>query len=175
VVGNFFYLHFADEPQYAFADAPPDRELGKRLLPGGWIPDWKILHFELKPGLLVDYLANRFAFRLCSERLREVIEQGRDQGDVVQWLPALVRTPGGKELPHWILHFPEVPDVLNKSKTVFAGPMVVKAVLDSNLVDGHRVFSFPNEDLRLIIATEVKEAIEGAGCSGMTFSRVPIA
>jgi len=174
-IGNFFYLHFADEPQLAFAEAPHDRELGRQLLSGDWIIDWKILNFELQPGLLVDYLANSFAFRLCSERLREVIEQGRGQGDVLQWLPALVKTRDGQELPCWILHFPQVPDVLNRSKTVFAGPMIVKACLDANLVEGYRVFSFPNEDLRLIVADEVKDAIEKAGCSGMKFSRVPIA
>lgn len=62
VVGSFFYLHFADEPQLAFADAPHDPELGKRVRAGGWIADWKTLPFEMGPGLLVDYLANSSLF-----------------------------------------------------------------------------------------------------------------
>ena len=56
-----------------------------------------------------------------------------------------------------------------------AGSMIVKAYLDTNLVTGHRVFSFPNESLSLVIASEVKESIEKAANSGMKFSKVPIA
>lgn len=93
----------------------------------------------------------------------------------MQWLPTLVRSRDGHELPYWVLHFPEVPQVIDVSKSVMVGSMIVKAYLDANLVDQHRVFSFPNESLRLVIASEVKESIEMAGCSGMKFSMVPIA
>jgi hypothetical protein len=56
-----------------------------------------------------------------------------------------------------------------------AGSMIVKAYLDTNLVAGYRVFSFPNESLSLVIASEVKGSTEKAANSGMTFSKVPIA
>lgn len=174
-VGDFFHLHYADEAELALARAPDNPVLGKRLRSGGLIADWPGLHFELDDGLLVDYLANSYAFRLCSERLRDVIELGRDQSDVLQWLPTAVKQPDGKELSYWVLHFPEVPRVIDVSKSVMAGPMIIKARLDAKLVDGHRVFSFPNEDLRLIVAGEIKDSIERADCTGMKFSKVPMA
>lgn len=171
---DFSYLHFADEESLAVALAPDDPELEVRLANGGWIHDWKALRFQVGDGLITDYLANSFAFRLCSIRLRETLDSHRAPADIVQWLPAIVTTHMGQELTYSILHFPEVPNVLNLGKSILAGPMIVKACLDRELVDGHRIFSFPQETLRLVIADDVKKAVETAGCGGMKFSKVPI-
>lgn len=173
-VGDFYYLHFADEQDFALASAPPDPNLSKQLLAGGSLSDWKPLRFRLGKGIVTDYLANSFAIRLCSERLRNVIDRNRGEDDSLQWLPATVDSLDGKEAPYWVLHFPDVPNVLNVSRSVMAGPMIVKAFLDASLVNEHRVFSFPNESLRLIVAGIVRAAIEDNGCSGMKFSRVPL-
>ena len=174
-MSEFFYLHFADEEGLAVASAPDDPELDRRLASGGWIDDWSRLRFQLGKGIVVDYLANSFAYRLCSDVLRRTLDSRRSPVDVVQWLPAIVSDPMGKELPYSILHFPEVPNVLNLTKSVLSGPMIVKAWLDGRLVDGHRIFSFPQDTLRLVIAGEVKAAIESSRCTGMKFSRVPVA
>ena len=174
-VGSFFYLHFADQPELALAHAPDDRDLEKRLLAGGEVTDWRVLHFTLGEGVQTDYLANSFAIRLCSQKLREVIDGARGRDDVVQWLPAVVIGRDGVEMPHWVLHFPEPPEVLNVSKSLMAGAFIVNACLDPNLVAGLKVFGFPNEDLRLLVAYDVRRAIERAGCTGMAFSRVPMA
>ena len=172
---EFFYLHFADEEGLAVASAPDDPELDRRLANGGWIDDWSPIRFKLDKGIVVDYLANSFAYRLCSDHLRRTLDRERTPVDVVQWLSAVVSDPMGNELPYSILHFPEVPNVLNLTRSVLSGPMIVKACLDSHLVDGHRIFSFPQETLRLVIAAEVKAAVESSRCTGMKFSKVPVA
>jgi len=174
-LGSFFYLHFADEPGLAVAQAPEDVDLGNRLLEEGEVTDWKVLNFVLDEGVQVDYLANSFAFRLCSQKLRDVIDGNSAKEDVVQWLPAVVTGVDGVEMVHWVLHFPDPPEVLNVSKTLMAGPVIVKACLDAALVAGHQVFGFPNESVRLIVAGDVRRAIERTGCTGMAFSRVPMA
>ena len=174
-VGEYFYLHFADEPGLATAQTSRDPGLGKQLRAGGRMADWEMIRVEFSDGLIVDYLANTYAFRLCSSRLRDIIEAGRGKDDVIQWLPTVVTRHDGVDLPYWILHFPEVPMVLNAARSVMAGPMIVKACLDARLVAGHQVLSFPNDSVRLVVASEVKGAIEGAGCSGMKFSKIPVA
>ena len=174
-MGAFYYLHFADEPELAVARAPDDPDLGDRLLGGGEVTDWKVLHFVMDEGVQVDYVANSFACRLCSEKLRAVLNGNCGKNDVMQWLPAVVTGRDGVEVPHWVLHFPEAPEVLDLSKTVMAGPVIVKACLDAGLVAGHQVFGFPNESLRMVVAGAVRDTIERTGCTGMTFSRVPMA
>ena len=174
-VNGYFYLHFAGEEGLATARAPYDPELSRRLIAGGEVADWEPLRFELDEGGVVDYLASTFAYRLCSEPLRDVLEARRGATDVVQWLPTIVVDRSGRELPYWALHFPTVPDVLNRSRSVLAGPVVVKAVLDRQLVDGHRLLTLPKDLTRLILADQVKSAIEAAGCTGMKFSPIPMA
>jgi hypothetical protein len=78
-------------------------------------------------------------------------------------------------LTYWILHFPEAPNVINRERSKFSGAdRMIKAVLDAQLVAGHRVFSFPHDSVSLVISDSVRRAIGAAGCGGMEFSRVPI-
>ncbi len=169
---DYFYLHFADDPRFAVAHAPDDPALDKRLSAPGVVGDWNVLRFELEPGEIADYLPNSFAYRLCSEKLRVVLDRTRAPFDFVQWLPAVV-SRDGTERQYSILHFPEVPAVVDIARTIMAGPVIVKAHLDRKLVDGHRLFGFPEETLRLVVAQDVKRQIEAAACSGIVFSKLP--
>ena len=194
-MAGYFYLHFADEPSLALAEADHDTELGRLVRTGGQISDWDVLRLELGEGVVVDYLANTFAFRLCSQRLRDVIDRSLSALDVVQWLPVVVKDREQTELPYWVLHFPEAPSVINMSKSVLyfpdpkvvasrpvvamdsptaTDPVVVKACLDANLVANRRVFGFPKDSIHLVVAGDVKNEIQRAECTGMTFSKVPV-
>lgn len=136
--------------------------------------EWKPLSFGLDDGIVVDYVPNSFAFRLCSQRLRDVLESNRGESDTAQWLPTVVSDREGAQLPYWVLHFPEVPNVIHRTKSVFSGSVMVKPCIDASLVDGHRLLSWPHNSVTLVIANQVKNAIARAGCTGMTFSKVPI-
>lgn len=175
-VERFFYVFVANVADFALARAPHDPELGRQIRSDDEMTDWRPLHFVLEQGSIVtDYLANSFAFRLCSERLRDVIDQNKGIDDDVQWLPTTVEWPKGQQMSYWVLHFPTYPDVMNKTRTVTSGPVIVKAYLDPGLVRGHRVFSRPRDSVSLIVADSVRKAISRSGCSGMTFSKVPMA
>jgi len=171
--GDFFYIHWVDRPNLAVASAPDDREQDRRLRAAGPVRDWKAVRFELGPGELPDYLANSFAWRLCSTKLRDLLDRSRAPIDEIQWLPTTVTLPDGGELPFWVLHFPDAAEVINKSKSVMSGPVLVKAHLDRRLVDGHQLFGFPNESVRVIVADDIRRGIVAAACTGMSFSRVP--
>lgn len=172
-MSRFSYMQYADEPELATAIAPDNQALGRTLRSGGTISDWERLRLEASDGVLVDYLANSFAFRLCSDRLCDVLSTHAAESDSIQWLPATVVASGGHELAYWVLHFPEAPSVLHAG-SITSGPVIVKAVLDSNLVDGHRLFGLPRDSLRLIMADELRSEIEFSGLTGMKFSPVPI-
>jgi len=172
---DFFYVFIRNAPDFAVARTKPDPELDRRLRAGGECAEWRTLPFELEQGVVIDYLPNSRALRLCSQRLRDVLERERGDADVIQWLSATVTNGAGGTLPYWILHFPTVPEVINKARSIFSGPVLVKAVLDLTLVAEHRVFSRPHDTVSLIVADKVRRAIANAGCAGMEFSRVPIA
>jgi hypothetical protein len=160
--GDFHYVHFADKPGLALAQAQYDPDLAKRLHSEGKVSEWETLGFVLDGGIVVDYLANTFAFRLCSQRLRDVIDSHRGDRDTVQWLHAVAVDRGGAELSYWVLHFPEVPDVLNKTKSVFSGSVMIKACLDAEQVAGHRVFTLSHYGVYLVVADQVRDAIRQA-------------
>jgi hypothetical protein len=173
--GDFHYVHFAEKPGLALAQAQYDPDLAKRLHSGGKVSEWETLRFVLDGGIVVDYLANSYAFRLCSQRLRDVIDSQRGDGDTLQWLPVAAIDRAGTDLLYWVLHFPEVPDVIHRTKSVFSGSVMVKACLDAELIAGHRVFTLSHYGVYLVVADQVKDAIKQAGCSGLQFSKVPMA
>ena len=174
--GDFYRVFIRNEPDFAIARAGADQELEKRLRVGGQVSDWHVRRYNLdEEGVVVDYLPNSDAFRMCSDRLRDVLDHHRGEGDILQWLQAIVTVPGDGDLSYWILHFPKVADVINRERSVFSGANhLIKAVLDSQLVAGHHVLSFPHNSITLVISDSVKRAIAAAGCGGMEFSRVPI-
>ena len=141
-------MHYADErQQHAVAMGPDDPALDRRLALSGTIDDWAPPYLQLTPGPIHDYLPNDSGLRLCSEKLRGLLEEGRAAVDSIEWLPATV-SQGDMQLTYWALHFVETPDVLHRVKSVFAGPMLVKAHLDRVRVDGHRLIGFPGDVLR---------------------------
>jgi hypothetical protein len=171
---SFFKVLFAGTSNPAIARASYNPELHKSMAYAGYIGDWKPLYFTLGEGTVEDYSGNNYAFRLCSERLRDILEGRRAAIDKVQWLAAPVTDTQGRVLPYSILHFTETPEVIDRTKSMLAGPVIVKPCLNHRLVGAHRVFSLPEDTVTLIISDEVKQAIEDAGCTGMGFSRIPI-
>ena len=172
----FYYVFIRNEPDFALAKSSADPDLDRQLRAGGQVSDWSVRSYQLEEGVVIDYLPNSDAFRMCSDRLRDVLDHERGDGDVLQWLQAVVTDPGGGDLTYWVLHFPESPDVINRERSIFSGgDHMIKAVLDMELVVDHRVFSFPHNSVSLVISDSVRRAIGAAGCGGMEFSRVPIA
>ena len=173
IPAKYYYMHWHEDEMLGVAWSPDDPAMDKLLTEPVAIVHWKPIPFTLKDGGFADYQGNSLAVRLCSEKLRGIIENNRAQVDPVQWLPCTVTANGDEERPYFILHTPASYDILDKKQTLFAGgDFVVRACLDVAAVGEHRVFALPGCKVRLMLASVVKQAIESAGCTGLEFSRV---
>ena len=170
---DFFYLHWHEDEMLGVGYAPDDPALDDLLAESEPVLHWRPIAFVLKGGGFADYQANNLGVRVCSEKLMGIIERARAEVDDLQWLAAAVKAHDGETRPYFVLHVPASYDVLDRKRTIFAGgDFVVRACLDVAAVARYRVFSLPGDTLRLILAGEVKDAIESAHCNGMEFSRV---
>jgi hypothetical protein len=180
----YYQVLFDDEGVYGVAYTDKNQETGPCFPPpggfglpyAGIVEDWQPLALELREGDFADYLASNLGCRLCSDRLKSILESHASPADELQWLVTEVHRRAEKHV-YWILHFPNPPDVLNKSKTLFVDgtDVVVKPVLSKDATAGHQVFAYPEAgELTLFVGEPVKRAIEAAGCTGMELSRAPL-
>src|SRR5262245_43219392 len=158
-MSNYYKVLFQEEQNLGVGHSIEQSDLF--FLPDtGKVTNWKPIILELRDGDYPDYLASNLGCRLCSERLKTVLDEHASPSDSLQWLEVLVNKQGG-DRRYFILHFPEPPDVLDKKKTMFAGDFVVKAVLSRDAIGGHRVFAYPKCGcLPLFISDEVKRHIQ---------------
>ena len=172
-MAKYFKVLFDDKGVFGVAHTVEKRDLF--MLPyAGIVEDWQPMTLELRQGAFADYLASNLGCRLCSDRLRNILQSHSAPEDHLQWLAVEVRR-GSQNRTYSILHFPNPPEVLNKDRSIFAGDFVVKPVLSRDAIGCHRVFSYPKSgELRMFIAEPVKRAIEAAGCTGMELSPAPV-
>ena len=173
---------FSDDARFGVAYLRP----GKRsavCFPEGdllWLPyqgmveDWEQLRLNLQDGEFSDYLASDLGCRMCSLKLKEVLQAHATGNDHLQWLPVTVHH-GREKRVYFILHFPNPPDVLNPDRTLFTNGVVLKAALDREKVAGHEVLTYPEGgNIVLYVSEGVRAAIEAAGCTGNHFGNLPV-
>jgi hypothetical protein len=173
---KYFQMTYAEDNDYepyGVAYAPPDIDPFLLPISGTKIELWTTLSLELREGKFADYLTNDLGARLCSEKLKKIIDSNRSGNDQVQWLEVIVSEENGHCENYYILHFPEDYLVINKDKSIMAGDMVVKSVLDISIVKDHDIFTLPGEAGRTIFVSEsLKKTIVKNKLSGMAFTKV---
>ena len=123
---------------------------------------------------LDDYLSSDVALPLLSNRLLTLLVRLQGPDDALEYMPCDVRWQQ-EELSYGLLRLTGNPEVLDKSATVFAGvDFVVRAVLSRDAVGDRKVFSFERASSRIIVAREVRDAIDAAGLTGVLFSPVAV-
>lgn len=131
----------------------------------GPITDWATLQLDLVDGAFPDYLASDLGCRICSDRMRNILDSLALPADVLQWLPIQV-VSGDVIRSYWVLHFPEPVEALGK-RTIWQGDFVVKPVLSVTRLNGHAVLTYPGaEGVGFVVNAEVKGALESASCTG---------
>jgi hypothetical protein len=159
-----------DDPRLGTAESL--EELPLLLLPEeGFVNNWGPFVFELRDGRFGDYLACEISLRLCSQRLRDILQQKASPDDVLQWLDIQIRR-GSEERQYFVLHFPEPRDVLDKEHTVYGANerSVIKPAFSKRLCEKYNIFPSPRKGGQgFFIRAQVKEAIEAAKCTGMEF------
>lgn len=161
-----------DENGQSFATGE-DSLLRDQVLAGlRGIEDWQDPVLEVVGEALDDYLANDIGVRLCSPRLRELIDDIASENDAIHWLDARVVFERS-EFPFFVLHFLSFPDVLDPIKTLRArGGFVVRPVVSRARLQGHKVFSFAGGVTRLIVDSDIRNAVEYSRCTGVDFAPV---
>lgn len=146
-----------------------------RLPKIGHFNNWNPLTLDLVDGEFADFLGSNLGCRLCSDRLKSILDSHASVDDDIQWLPVVVQQTTLKKT-YSILHFPNPPDILHKNKTIFLDDFVVKPVLSADAIGQHKVFSYPRGgELPLFITQSVKEAIDREGCTGMEIALASVA
>jgi hypothetical protein len=172
----FYYLHYSDEKEYKpYGVAYSPKEVDLFVIPesGTKVTDWEKIKLQLKEGDFADYLANDLGGRLCSSKMRKIINDNISIEDKIQWLEVSVIEGDKDERTYYALHFPVSIDILNKGKSIITDDgLVVKPILDKTAVKDLNIFTLPNESgITTFVSKKIKEALEKAGCTGLSFTK----
>ncbi len=142
--------------------------------------NWVPVTFELRDGILTDYLVNDLGWVLCSERLKSIIDQHASPKDNYEWLENIVIDPHGVRHTYYALHIPDRPDVLDEDAMGAAGSYghnqdgtfdkrrVIWPIFSRNKIDGYRVVRARHSP-GIFLAEPIVKAIKKAKCTGMKF------
>lgn len=172
---EFFLLEMLDEDWAGVALGRDDPELDDTLAATAPVENWVPLQMVVYAGELTDYLPSNVGMRLVSEKLRQAIV-GAAPGAGIEWLAAEVTDNDSHATSeYWVLHPTEVLDVLDRAASEIArADFVIKPVLDSAKLNGEPLFIFSHGDQRVVVGSEVRRAIEAAGCTGVGFTKIPV-
>jgi hypothetical protein len=168
----YFQLLLTHDYHYGVAYLPPSANAFVLPLSGVKVESWEHITLELRNGEYADFQASDLVgARLCSENLRKVIENNRSGNDEIQWLEVSVLYSAIETRRYYVIHFPVNYPIINKEKSLMAGHAVVKPVLSLENITGHEIFAVPS-GRRIFVSEKMKNAIETAKLTGLSFSRV---
>lgn len=146
------------------------------LPPEGIVNGWTTLVFNLKDGLYGDYISCNADMRLCSQRLRDIIQSEKSSDDKLQWLEVVLRK-GSEERVYFALYFPERHQILDTDHTIYVPKTgsVIKPAFSKRLCRNFNIFDYPRKfsGTSFFVREHVKKAIEAAKCTGIEFSGRP--
>lgn len=144
-------------------------------LPNQRIHNWQPLVYELEGGGFTDLQNENKDVRLCSEKLRSLLEELASEQDEFQWLDAIVRK-GQQEHPYYVLHFPNPPPVLDKESCYYSelSGKLIAPVPSASLCKNRNIFTCPEMNRVMFVRDTVKKAIQSEGCTGITFETVRV-
>lgn len=142
-------------------------ELAARLRDGMWQTEWTPPRLELVEGEIVDYLDCDLPLRLCSLRLRGLIQARRRPADRFQWLPVKVG-----ELDYAALHVLASRMWIDVGHSRFEGGELTVPVVNRELA-GERCVLAPKGDLvAWLVDDALCEELEEARVTGVEFYEV---
>jgi hypothetical protein len=165
---KYYFMHCIEDETLGVGYAEEGYDFDY-LKEGQYYEHWMPITFILKNGSCADYQTNDLSWPLCSERLKNIIEQYKSPRDIIQWLQANVVCSKTEQKVYFILHLPEGFNVLNEKKTVFSGDFPVKPYLNLKAIGEHHVFRYRGSLFRPIVSAEIRDAIIAAGCTGQDF------
>jgi hypothetical protein len=170
---KYFYVWGRNEPHIAVADAPKDIDIHSKI--ADIKEDPRPIVFTVTEGEVRDYLANNVGWHLCSEKIKLVFDAYRLKADLFDWYPVTVKD-GDKEISYFALFFSEVPDILDAGESLYIpeSNYIRRPALRADVLEDMSVATFEETTGRWIIAADVKAALKGTGCTGITFDEAYI-
>jgi len=170
---KYYYLSWDNRGNATIAKAPPGT-LGIELAPK--LQDRNELPFELlvDKGELLDYQPNTIAWPLMSDKLKNILTYYLTGSESLSWVNARVVT-GDKSVNYYIPRFDKSLDVLDTTKTIFAGNnFVVKACISIEKASRYSYFSLPDLPFtsRIIVSEKIKDCVTLNNLTGMRFELV---
>jgi ribosomal protein L24E len=134
------------------------------------ITDWELLQCEIIEGAgFYDYQANTHGFRLCSQKLKDVLENGKNPEDKIQWLEATITWNNETRL-YYVLHFYETVDVFDYERSGWDGKFFNKPkVFLKEKIKNHNVFSTYVDSLCILVKPEIIKEIKRQKLTGMVY------
>lgn len=142
----------------------------------GYIENWKSITFtKLKTdGELADFLSANIGKKLCSPKLKQVIEQNMTSHDIpIQWLPVkIIKEESGETFDYFCLHFPEFCDSLDEQYSLFNSLGVLdRTGFSFEKIKDKSIFNCRGSFITLVISKKLRKAILDAGCTGLKFEQ----
>lgn len=170
---KFYRLFSSDD----FGVAMSSPEVGVDLIPAeGEIPSWTPPELVVErgeyEGPVADYAnSDVVGGRLCSKRLKRLLDKLRSEEDKVQWLPAYVTDLTGDRMEYFLLHFPELSDVLDLEPggTIYDDDILIRPCLSRWKIGGRKLFNIAGLEIATVVEQCVKDALEAAEITGLDF------
>ncbi len=144
----------------------------------GYIESWQPIPFTKRKedGELADFLSSDVCKRICSPKLKQVIDQNLTSKDIlIQWLPVMItKEENGDAFDYFYLHFPEVCDSLDEEETISDPdpdwPIIQDPYFSLEKIDGKSICNCRGSST-LIMSKDLRKAIMEAECTGLKFEQ----
>jgi hypothetical protein len=141
----------------------------------GYIDNWKPIPFKKisNEGELADFLSSDICKRICSSKLKKIIDQNHTADDIpIQWLPVTItKEENGETFEYFYLHFPEVCDSLDEEYSLFNRLGVPERIgFSFSKIENKSICNCKGSST-LIMSKDLRKAILDAGCTGLKFEQ----
>lgn len=168
-----YFRVFIPESQYAKPIAPIGIDHTVFRLTGK-VDNWEPFTYKIQKngGIVSDYLSSTIGARLCSEKLRAVIDKYKNAKDHIQWLPVTINClDSGETLTYYHLHFLAPFSGHSRKYSMYSptgrimNPVwLYKDVKDMELFTCSEIYQYN----MIILSEDLLKKIEAVGCTGLS-------
>ncbi len=131
---------------------------------------WEPLRFRLHGVKFSDFHgSNLLGWNLFSARTKELIDHIRLPKDNISWLPVIVRSNIDERREYFLLHHQTLIDAFDRENSRYLDEkkqIMIGAVLRTEGIGDHHVFSVPEAKHVTYVSESLKEALEAEKCTG---------
>jgi hypothetical protein len=128
---------------------------------------WNVLQLSLDEGELVDIQPTDILGRVCSPKLAEIFQSFNAE---MMCLPVHLKR-ADVEYIYYYLHFPTIPDVLDKRKSIYAGSRLFRPHFSLEKAAPLPAFIVRHLGCIVYVRDDVRKAIIKAKCVGVEFEK----